>query len=97
MNAVAGLLIVFAVIDWIATAVLVSASRRLHEPALTERAVASVILSLSASGIAVLSGAFLAGVVLFPALRLTLLVGALVLLSVPQIVWLAAYLRGRFR
>jgi hypothetical protein len=94
---VSWLLIGLAVMDWVATVILVRAALRLHEPSLEERATTSVLLSIGASGVAMLAGAYLLGVSLPQWLSFLLLVAGLVILSAPQLVWLAAYKLGRFR
>lgn len=88
---------VLAVIDVAVTIQLVRASRRIHEPVLTERASVSVMLTLFASAIAMLSGAYLIDVVVPAPITGPIILGALAIISVPQIVWYAAYRTGRFR
>lgn len=90
-------LVVLAVFDWVATVTLWRAARVIHEIALTERAAASLILTIAATAIGVLSLAYLLGVRLASPFPTLLLIVGLVLLSVPQLVWLAAYVRGKFR
>ncbi len=88
-------LIVLALADWFATMILVRAARSLREPALAERAGTSVVLSIGASGAAILGIAQLLRVQHGAALWL-LTVG-LVALSLPQLIWCIAYFTGRFR
>jgi hypothetical protein len=90
-------LVVAAVFDWFATADLVRAARRLNEPALSERAIASFVLTIIATGIAVLALAYLAGVSLPSVVVSVLLVGGLLAVSLPQFVWWIAYRQGRFK
>lgn len=90
-------LILFAAFDWIATIVLVRAAQRMDEPALTERAIASFILTAIATGFAVLALGYLIGTRLPQPVTAILLVGGLLAVSVPQLVWLLAYWGGRFR
>jgi hypothetical protein len=97
LDAISQLLIALCVLDWVVTGVLVSAALRLPEAALEERAATSVVLSVAATAAAGL-GAFRLGLVTFsPEVRLFLIVAVLVLVSVPQFVWLALLFLGRFR
>ena len=96
-SAVSWLLIGLAVIDWLATVILVRAALQLDEPALQERASTSVILSVGASLAAVLAGAFLLGVILADGVAFLFLCAGLVILSAPQLLWVLAYWRGKFR
>lgn len=89
-------LVILAVADWFATVKLVQAALRVKEAALEERATISVILTVAASGAAFLAAAFLARVSLPPGLGTLILVGILLLISVPQLLWYAAYRLGRF-
>jgi len=97
IQAAAAALIALAIFDWLATAVLVRAARSIHEPALTERAIASFVLTVGASGAGILSWAYLASFDLPDLVGTLFLIGGLAILSLPQIVWLGAYLLGRFR
>lgn len=92
-----GILIILAVIDWIATVILARAALRLREPALQERATASAIMTLAATSIGVLSGAYILNIELSDGLGTAILVGALLLFSLPQVIWMIAYELGRFR
>ena len=97
LDVISWLLIVLAISDWIATVTLIRAARIVNEDALSERASTSVILSIGATGAAVLGGARLLHIEV-PALpNLGLLVLGLVALSVPQLVWLVLLAAGRFR
>jgi len=91
------LLIALAAMDWVLTAMIYLAARRIAEPALTERAVASVILSIVASIAAFLGAARLGIVSLDNGTAVGLLVCALVLVSAPQVVWSLSLATGRFR
>lgn len=91
------LLILLAVVDWIATVVLLRASRRVREPALDERVVASTILSFAATCIAILAVAFILEFDLPDGSGTAILVAAVLLMSLPQLVWFVAYRLGRFR
>ena len=94
---VSWLLIGLAVVDWLATRILVNAARRIHEAALEERATTSVLLSVGATGAAVLAGAYLFGFQLPDGVSFLFIAGALLILSIPQLVWAVAFLRGAFR
>ena len=94
---VAWALVLLAIADWGATVSLVRAARRVHEAALRERAITSIILTLAATGAAVLSLAFLTHVRLPDGLGTIILAAVLMLISLPQLVWYAAYRQGRFR
>ena len=93
----AWLLVILAIADWGATVTLVRAALRIHESALEERATAAVILTIAASGAGLLSLAFLAKIQLPAGLGTALLVAILLLVSLPQLIWYAAYRNGRFR
>jgi hypothetical protein len=90
-------LVLAAVFDWFATADLVRAARKLNEPALSERAIASCVLTVIATGIAVLAGAYLLEVRLPSIITTVLLVGGLLAVSIPQLVWWVAFRQGRFK
>ncbi len=91
------LLVVLALIDWAATVTLVRASARSNEPALEERAIAAVILTFAASLIALLALAFILNFDVPSDVGTTMLIGSLLLLSAPQLVWVLAYELGQFR
>jgi len=98
VTVIAVVLIALALIDWLATVVLIRAAHRYHEAALTERAIVSVILTLIATGTAVLAADYLVREVTLPAAAGTaLLTAGLLAVSLPQIVWAILYWRGRFR
>ena len=90
-------LVLLAIADWGATVSLVRGAMRLRESALVERAVAAVVLTLAATGAGLLSLAFLAHFQLPQGLGTAILVAVLLLISLPQLVWYAAYKSGRFR
>jgi hypothetical protein len=90
------LLVAAPVPGWVFTVILVRAALRLREPSLQERATAAVILSTSATCIAIPSAAYLQKISLGGFGTLILIAG-LLLVSLPQIVWGVAYLAGRFR
>jgi hypothetical protein len=89
------LLIALAIFDWFAVLELRRDAAVVGEQALYERADASLILTIAASVVAVLSGFYLAEA-RFP-FGGVLLIGSLVALSVPQILWVVSKRRGRFR
>lgn len=97
LDLVSGFLIALAVMDVIATVVLSRAAVRLHENALTERAAVSILLTVFAVGVALLAVNRLASLHLAAEVATVILVGGLLLISVPQIVWLVAYRRRSFR
>lgn len=90
-------LIVLAVIDWFATRELIRSALIVKEPALEERATVSTILTIAATAGAFLAAAYLAHIRLVAIFTSTLLIGALIALSLPQIIWWVAYKVGRFR
>lgn len=96
MTLVAWVLIVLAAVDWVVTALLIHFARVVDEPALTERASASIILTAVASSIAIVSGAYIAKVKLGPTGDALFITG-LMLVSLPQLVWLVLHLRRYFR
>jgi hypothetical protein len=97
LDAVSWLLVVLALLDWCATMILVSLARRFPEPALQERAATSIILTVGASAVALLGAAHLIGFDFDPVPNFTLFVVALITISVPQLVWTAGYVMGKFR
>ncbi len=90
------LLVGLAIIDWIATLRLVRASAGSNEAALEERATAAVILTFAASLVALLAIAFIFNVTLPDGVGTAALIGALLAISVPQLIWVFAYELGRF-
>lgn len=91
------ILVILAVIDWLATTTLIRAALREKEAALEERATAALILTFAASLVAFLALAYVFNVTVTDGLGTAALIGALMLLSVPQLLWLAAYERGQFQ
>jgi hypothetical protein len=82
----------------VSTAVIfMFATRHEGNAALTERAITSVILSLVATMAAILGMARLGIVAVDNDLAVILLAGALILVSVPQLVWAISLATGRFR
>lgn len=94
---VSWLLILLAAIDVMVTTVLVRASRRLHEPALEERATVSMVLTFGGLSAAALGAAHLIGVDLPVELSIALFLTVLVVMSAPQLVWYVAFRLGRFQ
>lgn len=90
-------LVLLAIADWGATVKLVQAALEVREAAIEERATISIVLTIAATVAAGLAVAFLAKIQLPPGLGTTALIGVLLLISVPQLVWYAAYRSGRFR
>ena len=90
-------LVLLAIADWGATFALVRGALAVKEAALEERATVSVILTFAATVAALLAVAFLAKIQLPPGLGTLALIGVLLLISVPQLVWYAAFRAGRFR
>lgn len=97
LDDVSRLLMFLAACDWIFTAMIYIAARQMKEPALTERATVSVILSLVATIAAVLGAARLGFVMLPPGWAVACLALGLVLVSVPQFVWVIGLALGRFK
>lgn len=93
----ARLLILAAGVDVIVTAILVWAARTESNPALTERAVVSVILTVIALGAAYLGFARLGVVNVSNDLAIGILSAALLAVTLPQVVWFVLWLAGRFR
>ena len=93
----ARLLIVLACCDWVLTGVIYKAARSVDEPALTERATTSVILSFVATLAAILAAARLGVLELGSGVGLVLLIVAFVFVSAPQFIWAIGLVTGRFR
>ena len=93
----AWILIILAACDIIVTVFLVWATRGIDEPALTERATASVILTFAALLWAILGVTYLLDIRLTSPLPTALLFGGLLLISAPQVIWFVAYWRGVFK
>lgn len=89
-------LIALAVIGWSVTIILVRAALRLRWPALQDRAAVSLILTGLRTGLGIFALAhFLDHDVPAPIVSLFIIVIFLTL-GVIDIIWLAAYLTGRF-
>jgi hypothetical protein len=93
----AWILIILAAADVCITVFLVWATRAVDEPAMTERAMASIILTFAAILWAILGVVFLLNINLASPLPTALLFGGLLLISAPQLIWFVAYWRGVFR
>jgi len=91
------LLVILAVLGWISTAILIRAARKLPEPALLERAAVAITLSVGATLVAIIAGAALTRASLPPGFAFAFLVGACVLLNLPQLVWVTVLATGRFK
>jgi len=90
-------LILLAIGDIAVSLAMVRIALRMKEPALEERATASVILTFVAVIVAMLSAIYLLDMSV-PSLVGTGLLGlALLLVSLPQFVWAVAYWLGTFR
>jgi len=90
-------LVLLAIADWGATVRLVAAALSVKGAALEERATISVILSVAATIAAVMAIAFLAHFQWPDGVGTLLLIAALSMISLPQLLWYAAYRAGRFR
>jgi len=88
--------VVLALVDIVVTIVLVRAARREKEAALAERATVSVLLTLFAVATAVLSAAYLVDVPVPNGITSLIILGALAVISLPQILWYASYRMRRF-
>jgi hypothetical protein len=97
MQVPALLLILLAILDTIVTVLLVRAAQQVNEPALEERATASIVLTLAAICTAVLAAAYLGDFDLNRTTGTILLFAGLILISVPQLVWFVAYVKGAFK
>ena len=96
LDVVSVALVLFAGIDWVATVILVRAARSHTSPALSERALVSVVLSTIAAGAALLALNRLIGLNLPNGVAIVILSGGLLAVSVPQLVWVGLYFKGRF-
>jgi len=90
-------LIVLALGDIGVTVLLVRAAKAQPEAALQERAIASVILTFIAGIVAFMAAAYLLDLTLPGPLGTGMLAGALLLVSLPQMVWAVMYWHGTFR
>ena len=96
VDALAWVLLIAPVVDWIAVAILGYRSHRYPTiRTLRERAIAAIVLSLAATGIAYLAANRLHLVTVPNPTALGLLAGALVLVSVPNAYWLVLFASGR--
>lgn len=90
------LLVPAAIVNVVSTVILVTAAIRHRWPALEERAGVAVVLAVVACGAAVLALSRLRVFSLPSDLAISILVIGLLLVSVPSVVWLAAFWAGRF-
>lgn len=91
------LLVALAVADWTSVAVIVYYARQHRNNVLTERAIVAIILTVVGSIAALLGLGRLGIAPINGEVALTLLSVALVLVSLPQIIWALSLLTGRFR
>ena len=96
LDVVSVVLILLGLINWFATMILVHGAWIHRWPALVERALMAVALTLSGTAIMVLAFARLDHLTLSRDLVTVLLVGGFVLASLPGPIWLIAYTVGRF-
>lgn len=96
LDAVAACLVVLALVNVVSTSILVLAALRHRWPALEERATVAVVLALIAVGAATMGLVRLKVLDLPSEVSLGILAVGLLLVSVPSIVWLVAFLAGRF-
>jgi hypothetical protein len=96
MDTLAVVLIALAIANVGSTTILVLAAARHRWPALEERATVAVVLAVIAAGAATLGLVRLRILDLSSEASVAVLAVGLVLVSVPSIVWLAAFLTGRF-
>lgn len=89
-------LVLLAVVNVGSTVILVVAAFRHRWRALIERAIQAVILAVAALAAAYLGMARLHLVTVTPDVATVLLAGILVALSLPSLIWLIAFLTGRF-
>lgn len=96
LDVLAALLILLAGADWIAAVILLRAARRYRWPALVDRASTALALAFAATLIGFIAGARLFDIRLGQPVFLLLLIAIFMLVSLPSLVWLWAYLRGHF-
>lgn len=97
IDAVALVLFLMPVPGWGATLILLAAAtRKPRIAALTERAIAAVVLSGAASLVAFLGSARLAHRPVDPDEAVVILAVVCLAISVPSLIWLVRFLRGDF-
>lgn len=97
IDAIAFLLFLLPVPGWVATLILLAAAmRKPRIAALTERAVAAVVLSGAASLVAFLGSARLARRPVDPDEAVIILAIVCLAISIPSLIWLVRFLRGDF-
>ena len=97
VDQIALLLVPLAVANVGSTVILVLAARRHHWPALQERATVAVVLAVVAIAAALVGLVRLRLLDLDPEVSLGVIAIGLALISVPSILWLIAFLAGRFK
>ena len=96
LDAVSAALIVLGILNVIATLVLLDGARRHRWPALVERALMAVLLTVAGASIAVLAFARLDHLAIDRGVATVFLIVPFIMLSIPNIVWLVAYMLGKF-
>lgn len=96
LDAISWGLIALWVVDLLVTALMVVIARHVREPAFTDRAQTSILLTIGAAGPAILAAAQLSRAELPGGPTFILLVAPFVLMSLPQPIWLVSWLVGRF-
>lgn len=97
MTVLAAVLVLLSIGDIAITLLLVRVARQEDNPALEERATASVILTFVAALVAILATVYLLDVTLPTLVGTGILSLALLMVSLPQFIWALAYYRGTFR
>jgi hypothetical protein len=96
LDAIAAALVILALVNVTSTTILVGAALRHRWAALEERATVAVVLAVIAVGAATMGLVRLKLLNLPSEATLAILAVGLLLVSVPSIVWLLAFLAGRF-
>lgn len=96
LDCFAALLVLLAILNVGSTVILVVAALRHRWSALEERAIVAVVLAVGATFAAMLGLNRLHVLTVAPDLAVGLLVIALTLFSLPSLIWLLAYLSGKF-
>jgi hypothetical protein len=97
LDDISRLLIALAVVDVVCTVVIVRGAYEHPNPALAERAVVSVILTMVATFAAILAAARLGAMVVPPDLATIMFVASFLFVSIPQAIWAVLFVTGRFR
>lgn len=96
LDVVSAVLILLGIINVIATVILVHGAWVHRWPALVERAVVAVVLTIAGACIAGLAFARLDHVLVPHDVATFFLVLPFVLMSLPAVIWLTVYMLGRF-